>query len=1049
MDDDIQAGLIARIIRAALHARVLIILAAAVVAVLGVWALRTMPIDALPDLSDVQVIVRTTFPGQAPRIVEDQVTFPLTSALLAAPGSTAVRSYSFFGDSLVSVLFSEGTDPYWARSRVLEQLAQVTPRMPAGARVSLGPDATGVGWIYEYALIDRTGQHDVAQLRALQDWQLRFDLQSIDGVAEVATVGGMVLQYQVVLDPHRIQAYGLTLGEVRDAIEKGNLETGGASIETAEAEYLIHASGYVRGIDDLRLIPVRVTDAAVVSIGDIADVRVGPEMRRGIVDLDGEGDVVGGIVIMRHSADPRQVIWAVERRLNELRPALPSGVQIVETYNRAGLIERAIATLRQRLIEEYAVVVLICFAFLLHLRSAGVIVVALPLALLAAFAVMRLQGLNANIMSLGGIAIAIGAMVDAAVVMVENVHRKLEQAPANAAERLSRITQGCVEVGPALFVSLLIVAASFVPVLALEGQEGRLFAPLAFTKTYAMLAAAGVSITVVPVLIWYFVRGRIRSEPGNVINRVFAAAYRPLLGLTLRYPVHMLAIVGVLTIASVWPAMRIAGEFMPEMDEGDLLYMPMALPGISADAARALLQQTDRLILETPEVERVFGKAGRAETATDPAPMEMFETIIRLKPRDAWRAGMTLEQIRRELDERLDLPGLVNSWSAPIKSRIDMLSTGVRTPLAIQVMGPDLNVIESIGARIERLLRDAPGVRQVFAERAATGRYIEIDVDRRAAARFGLNIADVHALVEMAIGGASISEAVEGRERYPIILRYPNDWRDSVDKLRVLPLTSARGVLLTLGDLARVRVAEGPAVIRSQDAQPVGSVIVDIRGRDLSRFIAEAKARIDSAQLLPAGYLLRWAGQYEHLQRATQRMKIVIPLTVAIIILMLFLSFRRTGDVLLILGSLPVAFVGALWLMWALDYRMSVATAVGFIGLGGLAAQTGVVMLLYLNQAWRRRLTAVLKPTPEDLREAIIEGALLRLRPKLMTVLTIMAGLLPILLGTGAGSEVMRRIAAPMVGGIISATILTLIAIPGLFWLQHRPETQYQASTGR
>ncbi|HKR38026.1 MAG TPA: CusA/CzcA family heavy metal efflux RND transporter [Steroidobacteraceae bacterium] len=1036
-----DGALVARIIRASLAHRAVLLFAALVLAVLGVHAIRSMPIDALPDLSDVQVIVRTSFPGQAPQIVEDQVTFPLTSALLAVPGATAVRGYSLYGDSLINVIFAEGTDPYAARTRVLEYLAQVTPRLPANARVALGPDATGVGWIYEYALVDRSGQHDMAALRTLQDWRLRFDLQSIAGIAEVATVGGMVPQYQVIVDPQRLLSHGTTLQQVRAAIAAGNLETGGAAIEMAEAEYLIRATGYIRGIDDLRRIPLKVGSAAAVTLGDVADVRIGPQTRRGIVDLDGVGEVVGGIVVMRYGANPREIVRAVQQRLQALQPTLPPGVEIVETYNRADLVDRSIDTLRLRLLEECAIVLLVCFAFLLHAGSAGVIVVTLPLAILTAFAAMRWQGLSANIMSLGGIAIAIGALVDAAIVMVENVHRKLEQQPSDAAQRLQAVIRGCVEVGPTLFVTLLIVAISFVPVLVLQGQEGRLFTPLALTKTYAMLAAALLSITVVPVLIWYFLRGEIRPEASNPLNRALAAAYRPVLSLALRQPVQLLVIVSVIVLVTLWPASRLGSEFMPQMDEGDLLYMPMTLPAISPDAARSLLQQTDRLIRAMPEVERVFGKAGRADTATDPAPLEMIETVIRLKPRDQWRPGMTLEGIQRELDQRLQLPGLANTWSAPIKSRIDMLSTGVRAPVAAQIFGPDLASIEAIGGRIAPLLREVPGVRSVYVERASTGRYIDIDVDRARAARFGLNIADVHAVIELAVGGAVISEAVAGRVRYPIIVRYPDAWRDSLEKLRDLPLLGPRGERLTLGEVATVRIADGPSVVRSEDAQPVGAVLVDIDSDDVGGFVAEANARIQSATGLPPGYSLRWTGQYEHLQRAMERMRLVIPLTLVVIVAMLYLNFRRLDDVLLILGALPAALVGGVWLMWALGYPMNVASAIGFIALGGLAAETGVVMLLYLNQAWQRRCAAVAAPTPQDLHEAIVEGALLRLRPKLMTVFTLLAGLLPIMIGGGAGSEFMRRIAAPMVGGIVSSTVLTLIAVPALFWLRHRRET--------
>jgi Cu(I)/Ag(I) efflux system membrane protein CusA/SilA len=1046
-----ESGLIARIIAASVtHAHALVI-ALVVAGVLGIATLRTLPVDALPDLSDVQVILRTTYPGQAPRIVEDQVTFPLTNALAAVPGATTVRGYSFFGDSFVNVLFADGTDPYWARSRVLESLAQTTSRLPAGAQVALGPDATGVGWIYEYALVDRTGAHDLAELRALQDWQLRFQLQSVDGVAEVASVGGMVQQYQVVIDPQKLTAYGVTLRQVRDAIVDSNREVGGGALDMADAEYVIRASGYVRDLDELRSLPVKFGAARTVTLGDIADVRLGPEMRRGIVDLDGQGEAVGGIVIMRQGANPRAVIRALTARLQAT--ALPPGVEIVETYNRAGLIDRTIATLDERLIEECFAVLLVCVAFLLHARSALVIVITLPIAIGLTFLAMRVQGLPANLMSLGGIAIAIGAMVDAAIVMVENVHRKLEQAGDDQSKDGERgstahlVIAGCVEVGPAVFVSLLIAALSFLPMLLLEGQEGRLFAPLAFTKTYAMLAGALVSIAVVPALISLLIRGRVRQEHANPLNRICAAVYRPVLNLALAHPRGTLAGAGVVVLLSLWPLMRVGTEFMPALDEGDLLYMPMTLPGISPDAARALLQQTDRLIRMTPEVARVFGKAGRAQTATDPAPFEMFETVIRLQPRSEWRAGMTLDSIRREIDAHLQLPGVANTWSAPIRSRIDMLTTGVRAAVGVQVLGPDLSTIEAVGVRIEELLRDVPGAKRVFAERTATGRYIDVDIDRPAASRFGIAIADIHTAIETAVGGTTVSEVVAGRERFPIQVRYAADWRDSLDKLRMLPLTTTRGTQLLLGDVARVAITDGPMVIRSEAGQPVGSVLIDVDGRDLGGFVAEAKARLAAAKVLPQGYSLRWAGQYEHLERARARLALVIPLVLVTIVAMLYLCFRRGRDVLLVLGALPFAFCGGIWLLWLLDYRLSVAAAVGFVALGGIAVETGVVMLLYLEQAWRARRARTTYVTAGDLEAAIVEGALLRLRPKLMTVLALTAALLPIMLGAGAGSEVMRRIAAPMVGGLISATVLTLVVIPVLYRMSRSRELTTQVRT--
>ncbi len=1026
------------VIRASLDNRAVVLMLAALLAGIGVWSLFRTPVDALPDLSDVQVIVRTPYPGQSPRVVEDQVTYPLTTALLAVPGATTVRGYSFYGDSYVNVLFDDSTDPYWARSRVLEYLSQAAARLPPDVRPELGPDATGVGWVYQYALIDRTGRNDLAQLRSLQDWFLKFELQSLPGVAEVATIGGMVKQYQVVVDPLRLNGYGIELAAVREAIRAGNQEVGGSVIEMAEAEYMVRATGYVQSIEDLERIPVRASPQGTpVLISDIAEVRLGPEMRRGIGELDGEGEAVGGIIVMRSGENARATIAGVKAKLNELRGSLPEGVEIVTTYDRSSLIERAVDNLRGKLVDEFIVVALVCLVFLFHLRSGLIVVIVTPLAVLASFIVMNLQGINANIMSLGGIAIAIGTLVDAAIVMIENVHKKLEHGVSSEEQRLQAIYEGCSEVGPSLFFSLMIVALSFLPVFTLEAQEGRLFKPLAFTKTYAMLAAAFLSITLVPVLIHMLVRGRIRPELANPVNRLSQALYRPFLGLALRAPWLITAVAVVLVLATFWPATRLGAEFMPELDEGDFLYMPTTLPGLSADAARALLQQTDRLIASVPEVERVYGKAGRADTATDPAPLTMFETIVKLKPRDQWRAGMTPAALREELDQRVRIPGVSNAWGYPIKIRIDMLATGIRTPVGIKIMGPDLATIAGIGQRLETILRDLPGTTSVYAERTVNGRYIEVDVDRLAAARFGLNIRDVHEIVASAIGGMTVSRTVEGLERYPINLRYPQQFRDSVEKLQALPIVAPTGANVTLGEVAAIRVADGPAMIRSENARPSGWVYVDMKGGDLSGFVAEARRRVATELTLPAGYSLAWSGQYEYLERAVQRLKFVVPLALAIIVLLLFLNFRNLADVSLILGALPFAFVGGVWLLYALDYSLSIAVAVGFIALAGVAAETGVVMVMYLRQAWETRRKQVQdagrQPTRTDLREAIVSGALLRLRPKLMTVITVIVGLLPIMWGHGTGSEVMRRIAAPMVGGMLSATILTLIIIPSLY----------------
>jgi Cu(I)/Ag(I) efflux system membrane protein CusA/SilA len=1042
--------MISAVIRASLQNRALVLLLAAMLAAVGLHSVLRTPVDALPDLSDVQVIVRTPFPGQAPRVVEDQVTYPLTTALLSVPGSTTVRGYSFYGDSFVNVLFEDGTDPYWARSRVLEYLNQATARLPEGVRPALGPDATGVGWIYQYALVDRTGGHDLAQLRSLQDWFLKFELQALEGVAEVATIGGMVKQYQVVVDPLRLRGYGIPLMMVEEAIRNGNQEVGGSVIEMAEAEYMVRATGYIKSIGDLEKIPVMATkEGTPVLLRDVAEVRFGPEMRRGIGELDGEGEAVGGVVVMRNGENARDTIVRVKSKLDELRASLPTGVEIVETYDRSTLIQRAVDHLRAKLVDEFLVVALVCFIFLFHVRSGLIVVIVTPMAVASAFIVMNAQGINANIMSLGGIAIAIGTLVDAAIVMIENVHKKLEHQP-DESRRFEAIYDGCREVGPSLFFSLMIVALSFLPVFTLEAQEGRLFAPLAYTKTYAMVAASLLSVTLVPVLIWYLVRGRIRPENANPVNRAAAAAYRPFLMLALRHPWAVTAAATVLILATLWPASRLGTEFMPELDEGDLLYMPTTLPGLSTDAARSLLQQTDRLIKTVPEVERVFGKAGRAETATDPAPIEMFETTIMLKPRDQWRAGMTPEKLKAELDALVKFPGMSNAWGYPIKTRIDMLATGIRTPVGIKIMGPDLTTIQQLGQQIETIVKQVPGTTSIYAERTVTGRYVDIDIDRVAAARYGLNIKDVQDIVGSAVGGMTVSYTVEGLERYPVNLRYPQQYRDSLEALQQLPIVTPTGANVTLQDVARVTIADGPGMIRSENARPSSWVFVDLQGRDLGGFVAEARQRIADQLELPAGYSLAWSGQYEYLQRAVERLKLVLPLTLAIIVLLLYLNFRNAKDVGLILFSLPFALVGGVWLLYLLGYDLSIAAAVGFIALAGVAAETGVVMVMYLEHAWadrRARATAEGRdPTRAELRDAIVEGALLRLRPKLMTVITIIVGLLPIMWGEGTGAGVMRRIAAPMVGGMVSATVLTLVIIPSLYLLLNGRGLREQAA---
>ena len=1034
--------MIAALIRASIANRFLVLAAAAIATAWGAWSLSRTPVDALPDLSDVQVIVRTTWPGQAPQIVENQVTYPLTTTMLSVPGVKTVRGYSFFGDSFVYVIFNDGTDLYWARSRVLEYLNQAQSRLPATSKPSLGPDATGVGWVYEYALVDRTGRHDIAQLRALQDWFLKYELKTVPNVAEVATVGGMVKQYQVVLDPDRLRAYGISHSRVVEAIRNANQETGGSVLEMGEAEYMVRANGYLRSLDDFRAIPLLTSEAGVpVKLGDVATIQLGPEMRRGVADLDGEGEVAGGVIVMRSGRNALETIAAVKAKLAELKSGLPAGVEIVPTYDRSELIERAVDNLWRKLAEEFVVVALVCFAFLFHLRSAFVAIVSLPLGVLIAFIVMRYQGVNANIMSLGGIAIAVGAMVDAAIVMIENAHKHIEAwreahpgASLEGPEQWRVVGEAAIEVGPALFFSLLVITLSFVPVFTLEAQEGRLFAPLAFTKTYAMAAAAGLAVTLVPVLMGYLIRGRIPAEHANPINRFLVAAYRPVLDAVLRRPKATLVIAALAVAVTAWPLARLGGEFMPMLDEGDLLYMPSALPGISAGKAAELLQQSDRLIRQVPEVARVFGKIGRAETATDPAPLEMFETTIRFKPRDQWRAGMTPEKLIEELDRTVKLPGLANIWIPPIRNRIDMLATGIKSPVGVKVAGTDLAGIDRIAGEIERVAKSVPGVSSALAERLTGGRYIDVTIDRPAAARYGMNVSDVQAVVSAAIGGENIAETVEGLQRFPINVRYPRELRDSVEKLRALPVVTARGAQVPLSAVAQVRIADGPPMLKSENARLSGWVYIDIRGRDLRSVVTDLQSAVASRVRLAPGYSISWSGQFEYLERAKERMKVVVPFTLAIIFLLLYLTFRSATEALLIMASVPLALVGGFWLIYLLGHSMSVASAVGFIALAGVAAEFGVVMLIYLRNAWAQRLSKG-RGSEDDLMDAVREGAVLRVRPKAMTVAVVLAGLLPIMWGGGTGSEVMQRIAAPMVGGMITAPLLSMIVIPAAFVL--------------
>jgi copper/silver efflux system protein len=1037
--------MIAKLIRWSIQNRFLVLLVTVMISAWGVVAVSRTPLDALPDLSDVQVIIRTSWPGQAPQLVENQVTYPLTTTMLSVPGAKVVRGYSFFGDSYVYILFKDGTDLYWARSRVLEYLNQAQSRLPPGASSAIGPDATGVGWIYQYALVDKTGRQDLSQLRTLQDWFLKFELKTVPGVAEVATIGGMVRQYQVVLDPEQLAAYRIPHGKVIDSIKRANQEAGGGVLELGEAEYMVRASGYLKTLDDFRAIPLMTTDAGVsVRLGDVARVQVGPEMRRGIGELDGEGESVGGVIVMRSGENALTTIQAVKTKLASLQASLPVGVEVVTTYDRGSLIERAIANLSTKLLEEFAVVAVVCALFLFHLRSAFVAIISLPLGILIAFIVMHWQGVNANIMSLGGIAIAIGAMVDAAVVMIENAHKHLEKwthehpdGTLKGEARWRVIGDAAAEVGPALFFSLLIITLSFVPVFTLEAQEGRMFAPLAFTKTYAMAAAAGLSVTLIPVLMGYLIRGRIPDEQKNPLNRGLIALYRPLLDRVLRFPKSTLVVAVIALVASLWPLQHIGSEFMPPLDEGDLLYMPTALPGLSAGKAVELLQQTDRLIKTVPEVKSVYGKAGRAVTATDPAPLVMFETTIQLKPRDEWRAGMTSDKLVEELDKTVRVPGLTNIWIPPIRNRLDMLATGIKSPVGVKVLGPDLAVINRLTADIERVVKPVAGVTSAFAERLDGGRYIDVDIQREQAARYGLNIADVQSVVSSAIGGMNVGETVEGLQRFPINVRYPREIRDSLEKLRALPIVTPRGQRLVLSDVAALKITDGPPMLRSENARLAGFVYVDLRGRDLGSAVREMQSAVAEQVALPPGYSVSWSGQFEFLERATTKLKLVVPFTLLIIFVLLYLTFTRFDEALLVMLTLPFALIGGLWLLYSLGYNLSVAGVVGFIALAGVTAEFGVIMLLYLKQAWQQRLEEG-KTSEADLLDAIREGAVLRVRPKAMTVAVILAGLLPIMWGTGTGSEVMQRIAAPMVGGMVTAPLLSMFVVPVVYYLLRR-----------
>lgn len=1031
--------MIEAIIRWSVFNRFFVLLGTLALVAGGLYSVRYTPVDAIPDLSDVQVIIKTSYPGQAPQVVEDQVTYPLTTAMLSVPGAVTVRGYSFFGDSYVYIIFDEDTDLYWARSRVLEYLSQVAPVLPETARPQLGPDATGVGWVYLYALVDRTGQHDISQLRSLQDWFLRYELQTVPGVSEVSTVGGMVKQYQVKVHPDKLRAYNIPLSLIQTAIKQANQEVGASVIEMAEAEYMVRASGYLTSEEDLALVPLGVNkNGTPLLLRDVADIGIGPQMRRGIAELNGEGEVVGGIVVMRFGENAQTTINGVKEKLAQLQSSLPDGVEVVTVYDRSGLIERAVSNLWEKLFEELAMVALVCFLFLGHLRSSLVAIITLPVGILAAFIVMHLQGLNANIMSLGGIAIAIGAMIDGAIVLIENMHKHLEREKVTDENRWEIVTRAAVEVGPALFFSLLIITVSFLPVFTLEAQEGRMFSPLAFTKTYAMAASAALAITLVPVLMGYFIRGRVRREAENPLNRWLSRLYTPALRVALHKPKVTLLLALLLTLSSLWPLQHIGSEFIPPLDEGDLMYMPTSYPGISTGTAREILQQTDKLIATLPEVATVFGKVGRAETATDPAPLTMIETFIQLKPRDQWRPGLTLDALKQELDALVRIPGLTNAWVMPIKTRIDMLATGIKTPVGVKIAGPKLQQLQAIGEQLEVLLMEVPGTASAYSERVAGGRYIKVDIDRGKAARYGLNIADVQQVIATAIGGMNITQTVEGLERYPVNVRYPQEYRDSPEQLALLPIVTPAGQRIALSDVASIFIEDGPSGIKSENARINGWTFVDIEGMDVGRYVERARAHIAEHLQLPPGYSISWSGQYEYMERAKAKLAYVVPLTLLIIVVLLYMNFRSFAPVAILMGTLPLALAGSAWLMYVLDYNFSIAVGVGLIALAGVAVETGVIMLVYLDQAWHALQKEDEEPSVAALNDAVLQGAGLRLRPVLMTAGATIVGLLPILFGSGTGSEVMSRLAAPMVGGMISSVLLTLLVIPVIYLLWKR-----------
>ena len=1037
--------MIGRLIDLSLRNKLIVLLATAVLLVAGLFALKKIPLDAIPDLSDVQVIVFTKYPGQAPQVVEDQVTYPLTTAMLAVPHAKVVRGYSFFGFSFVYVIFDDGTDIYWARSRVLEYLNYVADRLPAGVAPTLGPDATGVGWIYEYALVDHSGKHDLAELRSIQDWYLRYALQTVPGVAEVASIGGYVKQYQVEVDPNALAEYSIPLAKVRQAILRSNNDVGGRLIEMGETEFMVRGKGYLKGIRDLEGIPVGVdAHGTPILLRNVAQVHLGPELRRGLAELDGEGEVAGGVVVMRFGANALTTIKAVRKKLDELKAGLPEGVEIVPTYDRGGLIERAVYNLQWKLLEESLVVALICLLFLMHVRSAIVAVISLPVGILIAFLIMYWQGISANIMSLGGIAIAIGAMIDGAIVMIENAHKHLEKAGEHVtpAERWAVVATAAREVGPALFFSLLIITVSFLPVFTLGAQEGRLFSPLAFTKTYAMAAAAVLAVTLVPVLMGLFIRGRIPSEAGNPINAWLKKAHAPALARAMRHPLATVAAAVLLLLLTLYPVMKVGSEFMPPLDEGDILYMPTTFPGISITKAKELLQQTDRILKTFPEVESVFGKVGRADTATDPAPLSMLETIVRLKPKDQWPdPSRTTRQLMQQMDAAIQFPGLANAWTYPIKTRIDMLSTGIKTPIGIKVSGPDLNVLQQIGEQVERALKQLPETASAFSDRAAGGYYLDIDIKRSEAARYGLTVGDIEDVISSAIGGMNVTQTVEGLERYPVNLRYPRDYRSDPDALKRVLIPTPTGAQIPLIAVADIEIHRGPPVIKSENARPNAWVYVDIAGSDIGGYVAKAKQIVAEHVKLPPGYTLEWSGQFEYMQRAAAALRIVVPATLLLILLLLYFNFGNVTAPLVVMLSVPFALIGGFWLVWGLGYNLSVAVAVGFIALAGVATEIGVLVLTFIDQAVAGKRAEGGLPgvggrlDRELLWRAIEAGVERRVRPIGMTATAVIAGLLPIMWGAGTGSDVMQRIAAPMIGGMVTTTLLSLVVLPVIYGL--------------